>query len=149
MYTGDRVSMSFFRFESELDVNALDDENVVLQFYLADGFRDQPFIRGIDVTRFQRASEGSSKSTRRRCDHIVQSGSVRLEHVGGDFIVLGHRAMNAENHRLRFRGQVRSADGTFHAFDANIGPVDHFRHPNLLAIPAQRLDCAIADAGIQ
>lgn len=63
------------------DVDAADDQNVILELDLANRFRDQPFIRRINLTRLQRASEGSRQSTRSGRDHVIQSGRMRLRDV--------------------------------------------------------------------
>jgi len=64
-------SMRFVRFKPQPDVNSLNDQYIVLQLYLAHGLRDQALVRRIDLTRFQRASKGSRKSTRRCGDNVV------------------------------------------------------------------------------
>ncbi len=100
MYSIGCLSMLLICLKFQADVNALDDENIVLQFHFADGFRDQPLIRSVDLTRLQRASKGSRKSTGRGSDNIVQSRGVGFQHVRWNFVMLGHRAVNTENHRF-------------------------------------------------
>jgi len=70
--------MRFLGFELELHVNPLDDEHIVLQLNLTQRIRGQPLIGRINFTRFQRAPEGSRKSTGGRCDNVVQSRGMGL-----------------------------------------------------------------------
>jgi hypothetical protein len=52
-------------------VDAADDQDIVLQLNLADRLRHQSLIRGVYVTRLQRASKGSGQSTRSGGDNVV------------------------------------------------------------------------------
>jgi hypothetical protein len=52
-------------------VDAADHEYVVVQLNFADRFRHQPLIRGVNLTRLQRAPEGSGESTRRGSDNVI------------------------------------------------------------------------------
>jgi hypothetical protein len=115
-----RLSMRFFRLESQPDVNSSYDEDIVLQLDLAHGLRNKALVRCIDLTRFQRAPEGSRKSTGRCRDNIVQGGGMGLQYVRWNFIMFSHCAVNPEDHGLRLGGQVCSADRAFHALDANV-----------------------------
>jgi len=121
--------MRLVSFEFEPHVNSLDDEHTALELDFPQRLGDQPLVRRIDLTRFQRASKCSSESTRCRCDNVVQSRGMGLENVRRDLVMLSHSAVNAKNDWFRFGRQVRSADGTLHTFDANIGTVDNFGHP--------------------
>ncbi len=64
-------SMRLFRFEPQPNVNSLYDEDIVLKLHLAHGLRDQALVGGANLTRFQRASKGSRKSTGRCRDDVV------------------------------------------------------------------------------
>jgi hypothetical protein len=87
--------------QPQFGVNAADNEDAILGFYFANGLGNQPCIRGIDVTRFQRASEGAGESAGCRRDYVVECGRMRLQHIRRDVVVLGDRAMHAEDHRRR------------------------------------------------
>jgi hypothetical protein len=84
--------------------------------------------RCADLTRLQRASQGSRKSTGCCRDNVVKGGSVGFEHVRWNFIMFCNCAVYPEDHWLRLGGQVSSADWTFHALDANVGTIHDFRH---------------------
>jgi hypothetical protein len=74
-------------------VNAADDEHSILCLHFADGLSRQLPTRGIDFARLQRATEGSSESTCRSGDDVVERGRMRFEYVRRHFIVLGYRPM--------------------------------------------------------
>jgi hypothetical protein len=105
-------------------MNAANDEDIVLQFDVTHSFGYEPLIGCIDFTRLQRAPEGSGKSTGGGGDNIIQSGGVRFQDLGRNLIMLGHRAMHAENDRLGFSGEPGSANRSFDAFDSNFGTID-------------------------
>jgi len=121
-------SMRFFRFEPQPYVNSLNDQNIVLQLHLAHGLRDQALVRRIDLTRLQRASKGSRKSTGRCGDNVVQRCGMRFQHVRWYFVMFRHRAMNSEDHWLLLGRQVCFADRALHAFDAYMRSISHVRH---------------------
>jgi len=73
-----RLSMRFFRLESQPDVNSFNDQDLVLQLDLAHGLRNQALVRCIDLTRFQRAPEGSRKSTGRCRDNASERSADHL-----------------------------------------------------------------------
>ncbi len=77
-------------------MNAADNQNVLFRLDLAYSLGCQPAFPCRDLTRFQRASIGSGQSTRGGCDDVVESGGVRFQNVGGNFIVLRDSAVNAE-----------------------------------------------------
>jgi len=128
MYALRGLSMRVFQFEPQQHVNPLNHQDIVLQFHLAHGLRDQALVGCTDLTRFQRASKGSRKSTCRCRDNVVQGRGMRFQHVRWNFVMFRHRAMNSEDHWLRLGRQVCSADWTFHSFDANVGTIHNFRH---------------------
>jgi len=80
------------------------------------------------LTRLQRASEGSRKSTRSGRYNIVQGGSVRLQDRLRNLVMLRNGAVHSEQDRLIFRRKIRSAHRALHALDANMRPINHFGH---------------------
>ncbi len=80
------------------------------------------------MTRLQRASEGSSQSTRRGGNNVIQSCGVRLQNPGRNLIMLRYSAMHSEYYGLLFGRKISSTDGALHALNAHIGPVNHVRH---------------------
>jgi hypothetical protein len=115
-------------------MNAPDDEHVVLEFDLAQRLGYQTVVRGIDLTRLQRASKGSGQSTRGRRHNIIQGCGVRLQNRLGNLIVFSDCAVDAEDHRQRFCGQIRLANRTLHPFDSDLGTIDDCRHPTSFTI---------------
>jgi hypothetical protein len=109
-------------------VNSADHKDVVFQLNFADRFRDQSLIRSVYLTRLQRASESSSKSTRSGRYNIVQGSRVRIQYRRGNLVVLSDSAVHSEQDRLIFRRKIRSAQRALNALDANMGPVNHFGH---------------------
>ena len=81
-------------------VNAADHKYIVLQLYLAHRFRHQAFAGCIDLTRLQRASKGSRQSTCRGSNNVIKRCGARFRDCGRNFVMLGDRAVNAENDRL-------------------------------------------------
>lgn len=78
MHTLRGLSMRLFRLEPQPDVNSFYDQDIVLQLHLAHCLRDQALVRCTDLTRLQRASKGSRKSTGRCRDHVIQSSGMRF-----------------------------------------------------------------------
>ena len=113
------LSMRFVRLQCESHVNSFNDEHGILKLDLADCLRGQPLVRGVNLTRLQRASKSSRQSTSCRCDDVIQRGGVRLQDVRRNFVMLSYGAVDAEDHGLRFDRQIGSPDRPFHAFDAN------------------------------
>jgi hypothetical protein len=111
--------VGFVGLQLQSHMDAPDDENAVLEFDFTHGLRYQPLIRCIDLTRLQRASVGSRKSTGSRGHHIIQGGRVRLQNRRRYFVMFRYRAMHAEDRRLCFRGKSRSTKRPFNTFDPN------------------------------
>ena len=123
-----RLPLGFRRLQPEPDVESANNQHLVLEFDFADRFRYQTLVRSVDLTRFQRASKGSRKSTGRGGDDVIESGRVRLDRSRRNFVVLRHRSVRSEDHRFALRGKIRAPDGTPDTFDAYFGPVDDFGH---------------------
>jgi hypothetical protein len=102
------VALLFRRSQHLLHVDASDDEHaIVSRLDLAGDLPREAPIR-YDLARCQRAPEGSDQSTADRGDHVVDSrsmGSADIFHPHS--IVLGDRAMSAEDDRVRFTRQIR------------------------------------------
>ena len=71
--------VTLFRLKLQPHMNAPDDEYVLLQFNLTQRFRYKTLVRCTDLTRFQRASKCTSKSTGCSRDNIIQRGGVGFE----------------------------------------------------------------------
>src|SRR5438876_6526486 len=115
-----RFALRGLGLEQHLDMNPLDHQYVSFQLHLSDGFRDQfPGGRG-DLTRLQRASESPGQSTRRGRHDVVDGRRVRLVRAGLGAVVLRHRAVGAEFHRLRLLGKKSVAQRALDSFDAHL-----------------------------
>lgn len=129
VYAFDRLSRRFRGRDRQVDVNAPDDQHVVLSFHFADDVGLQPAAACVNLARFQRASKGAHHSTGRGGDDIVDRGGVRFaERCRIDFVVLGNRSMHAEWHRVDFARKARDPQGPFHSFNRHTRCVDHVRH---------------------
>jgi hypothetical protein len=122
------LAVGFLRLQSQADVDAADDEHAAIEFDLARSLRDQAAASGLNLTRFQRASEGSGESTGGSGDDVIQCGGVLLEHARRQLIVFRDGAVNAEDHRLALDGEIRTAHGPVHALDPNARAVDNVSH---------------------
>jgi len=78
MYALRRLAMRLVCTQYQPHVNALNDQHGIFALDLAFRFTDQPPVRRVDLTRLQRASEGSGKSARGRRDDVVQGSRMRL-----------------------------------------------------------------------
>ena len=83
--------------QSEVYTNPPNHKNSIFEFHLSDGLGDQPLVRCVDLTRLQRASKGSRKSTGSSRDDVIQSGGMRVKDVWRDLVVFGDRAVHAED----------------------------------------------------
>jgi hypothetical protein len=119
-----------FRGQLQPHVDAPDHQDIRLKLNFTNGFRHQPPARCIDLTRLQRASQGSGQSTSRGRYDVIESRSVRLSNRRRNFIVLGNGAVYAKDYGLRLSGQPCSANRTLDPFDANFRPVGNARHRN-------------------
>jgi hypothetical protein len=103
-------------------MNPTDDQNAFLLFDLTGHICRELLIAGVNLARFQRASEGAHHSTGRRRDHVIDGGSVGFfEFRRIHFIVLRYRSMHAVSHRLRFSWQMCDPQRTTFAFDVRLG----------------------------
>jgi hypothetical protein len=80
------------------------------------------------LTRLQRASKGSSQSTRRGSDNVIQGCGVRLQNRRGHLVMLRYGAVHSEYDRLLFGRKIGPAHGALHALNAYLRPVNHLIH---------------------
>jgi hypothetical protein len=119
--------------ERESNADSADHQDVSLQLHLADGLGGQTLIGSGDLARFQRASEGSSQSTRGCGNHIVEGGGMRLVRVRRHLVVLGDRSVNAEDDGLLLRGKKGSANRSLDPLDPDSRLVGDIGHASLIA----------------
>ena len=110
------------------DVNASDDQHFVLCFHFTRRIRCQLPGRCIDVTRFQRAPEGSSQSTRRRGDNEIEGSRMGFEDFRRYFIVLRYCAVYSEENWGLFRRQPCAPQWAFDTLDPHTRYVRCIRH---------------------
>jgi len=82
----------------------------------------------INLTRFQRASKSSSQSTGSGGDDVIESGSPRFHDVRRNFVVRRDGPVDAEDHGLRFGGEMCFANRPLDAFDSHFGTVNYLGH---------------------
>ena len=80
------------------------------------------------MTRLQRASKGSSQSTGRGGDNVIQGSGVRLQDRRRHLVMLRYGAMHSEYYGPLFGWKVRPAHRALNALYAHIGTVNHLRH---------------------
>ena len=135
-----RFAMPLFRPERQLHVNAPDHQDAALQLHLTNGFGHQTFVGSRNLTRLQRAPEGSGESTGRRGDDVIERRGVRFECVGRDLVVFGNGPVHAENNRLTLCGQICAAHRALDPLYANFGSICDMPHKSpprlgLYAVP--------------
>jgi hypothetical protein len=109
-------------------VNALDDENLALEFDLAFGVGPEATASGGDVARFERAPERADQSTGRRGYDVVERGRVRRRVVRGHAVMLGDLAVHPERDLLVLSGQCGVPQRSFDSLDPDARPVGHLTH---------------------
>jgi hypothetical protein len=105
-------------------MDAPDDENAVVEFDFTHSLGYQTLIRCIDLTRLQRASIGSGKSTGCSGHNIVESRRMWLKNCRRDLIMFRYRSVHAENHRRCLGGEPGAPNRAFDTFDSNLGTIN-------------------------
>jgi hypothetical protein len=117
----DGGALFFWSYEAHRYVDSFDDEHSFFELDFPSNISREFVIACIDLTRFQRASEGAHHSTGGSGDDVVDGGGVRiLDFVGRDFVMLGDCAVNAEDHWLRFAGEMGDAQRADFALDLDV-----------------------------
>jgi hypothetical protein len=117
--------VSLLGLKPQSHVNPAYHEYIAFQFDLTYCFPHQASTRRIDLTRLQRASKGSRKSTCGGRDNIIKRRGVRFRDCGRNPVVLGNRAVDSENDRLRFRREIRFTHRSFHTLDSDLGTINY------------------------
>ncbi len=107
------------------NMNASDHQYAIFCLDLASDFGRQLFIAGVDLARFQRASEGAGESTTGRSNDKVQRGRVWLGNLRADSVVFGNRTVHAKEHRLRLGWQVGQAQRPNLSLNADMRNVNY------------------------
>ena len=82
-----RLALGRIDLQTVLNVDAFNHQDLVIQFYLAGCFGDEPAAAGRYLARFQRASKGPGQSAGGRGDHKIQRRVMWLDHVGVDSVM--------------------------------------------------------------
>jgi len=106
MHTFDGLHRCFRCFEVIEHVYPFYYEDIVLQLDLTSNIRSQSLVACTNLTRFQRASEGTGQSTAGSCNDIVQGGRMWFADFRIHAIVFGDSSMNTEAHWFFFSGQI-------------------------------------------
>lgn len=109
-----------------VDRNAADDENVSIEFDFPNRFRAEPSIRCVNLTRFQRAPEGSGESPGGCRDDVIKRRGMRRVSVRRNLVMLGNFGVYAENDRLCFRRQEGQTHWPPLALNANPRSINDF-----------------------
>src|SRR6266851_5996492 len=89
---------------------------------------DKTAVARIDVTRLQRAPEGSRQSAAGSSDDVIKRGRAFGISGSGDAVVLGDLVVNAEVDRLALTRYLRAAQRPANAFDPHPRNVLHHTH---------------------
>jgi hypothetical protein len=103
-----------------LRMDALDHQDLALQFHLAPGFRHQTSVAGRDFARFQRAAEGSGQSACSGRHDVVKGGRMGLVNAGIDAVVPGNLGVHPEKNGCRYVGQINPAQRPLDALDPHV-----------------------------
>lgn len=134
MYARRGLPIRVLGFQSHPHVDTADHQNVLLELDLAHSLADQASSRRTNLTRLQRASEGSGESARRCGNNVVERGCTRFGNGGGNFIVFRDCAVYSKNHRLGLCGKIRLSNRPFDSLDSHCGTIHHFTHDFLRSV---------------
>jgi hypothetical protein len=103
------------------DVDALDNEDAVLDLDLAGGLADEPSPACVDVARLQRAPEGAGQSAGRSGNEVVERRRPLGFAPSRDAVVVGDLVVDAELDLCE--RQLRAAQRAADALDADVRDV--------------------------
>jgi hypothetical protein len=107
------------RHQAHGDVDSADDQDTFFGLDLTGNFRSQLAVAGIDLTRFQRASEGARQSAAGGRDRVVERRRSLNVAAARDAVVVSDLVVDAELDRLLADGKIGAAQRTAHALDAD------------------------------
>lgn len=110
------------------DVDAFEDQHLVLDLDLAAHLGGQPALAGIDVARLQRTCQGAGESAACGGDQVIDRRGVRRRDLWADAVVLGDGAVHAERHGARLGGQISKSQRPDLSFDSDLGDVGDVGH---------------------
>src|SRR5712691_7922014 len=109
-------------------VDSLDHEDAVLDLDLAGRLPDKTAVACVDVTRLQRASEGSRQSAAGGGDDVVERRRALGVSGSGDPVVVGDLVVDAEVDRLALTRYLRTPQRTSNALDPHPRDIRHLTH---------------------
>src|ERR1019366_2170434 len=113
-------------------MHPLDEQHITVVLDFTAHFATEAAFFGVDFARIQRAGKGAKHSTAEGGDDVVDGGGVGLGQPAlVDAVMFGDTAMDAEQHGLRFSGQVGAAQRALDALDPHVRCVDDFGHGSL------------------
>ena len=109
-------------------VDSLDHEDTVVDLDLAGRLPDKTAVASVDVTRLQRASEGSRQSAAGGGDDVVERRGALGVAGSGDPVVVGDLVVDAEVDRLTLPRYLRTPQRTSNTLDPHSRDVLHVTH---------------------
>jgi hypothetical protein len=109
-------------------VDALEDEDALLNFDFAVGLAYQTSIRRIHLAGLQRASEGARQSAGGGRDDVVERSRMLGLAASSDLVMVRDRVVNAERNRLFLGREIGTTQRPVHSFDPDLRVVDDFSH---------------------
>ena len=110
------------------DMDALDHEDTVVALDLTARLAREPAFVWIDVTRFQRASEGAGESAGSRGDDVVERRRALGIAAPRNAVVVGDLVVNSEEDRFFASGKLRASQWAADSLDPHVRGVDDICH---------------------
>jgi hypothetical protein len=111
-----------------MNVDALDDQNLVLKLDLTTRLTDEPAIACVYLARLQRAPEGSCQSTAGGGDNIVERGGIGRGVPRVNPVVLCHLRMDSKCNRTLPYGEEGLPDWTLVSYNLHLRGVNDVTH---------------------
>jgi hypothetical protein len=109
-------------------------EDLVLRLYLTDGIGVEALLLEGNLTRCQRASEGTEQSATSRCNQVIEGGRVRFHFLRGGSVVFGDFAMSTEQHEVLLRRKMRPPNHALDRIYSNPRDVRYLSHQQVPSI---------------
>jgi hypothetical protein len=128
VYPLGRRSVHRIGLQPQLDVDALENQDLPVELNVSRRFADQEPFTGRNLTRLQRASEGPDQSTCGGRDRVVEGRCVRLVLPRLRSVVLGDRPVRPEPDWLGLGREPCPALRTLDPLDADLGTIGDVSH---------------------
>jgi hypothetical protein len=123
--------------QPQLDVDPFDDQDLPFELDLSGRLANEEPFTGRNLTRLQRASEGSGQSTRCGRDHVVEGRGVLFILPRLRAVVSGDRPVCPEPDRMGLGWEPSPAHWTLHPLDADLGTISNVGHGDLQQAQAE------------